>query len=118
MTTTSRLTLRDVAHYPLPGMNVPVDVRFSADGHYITYLYSSEGTLTRELWLYDRRTGREARLLEPPGGGDSDATVSREEALRRERQRQLASGVTSYAWSEEGETLLVPLRGDVFVKRG
>lgn len=118
MPTTSRLTLRDVAHLPYPGMNAPVNVRFSPDSRTVTYLYSSAGTLTRELWAYDRQTRREFRLLEPVGGGDSDATVSREEALRRERQRQLASGVTSYAWSEEGDTLLVPLRGEVWVKRG
>jgi len=118
MTTDVRLSLRDVAHYPLPGMNAPSTVRFSPDSRYLTYLYSSENTLTQELWAYDRQTGREFRLLEPPGGGDSDATVSREEALRRERQRQLASGVTSYAWSEEGETLLLPMRGDIFVRRG
>ena len=118
MTTDTRLTLRDVAHLPYPGTNAPVNVRFSPDGRYVTYLYSSEGTLTRALWAYDRQTGREFRLLEPPGGGDSDATVSREEALRRERQRQLASGVTSYAWSEEGDTLLVPLRGEIWVQQG
>src|SRR3712207_7118775 len=69
-------------------------------------------TLFPYTTLFRSETGREFRLMEPPGGGDSDTTVSREEALRRERQRQLAFGVTSYAWSEEGDTLLVPLRGD------
>lgn len=118
MSTASRITLRDVAHYPLPGTNAPVSPAFSADSRYVTYLYSPDNTLTRELWCYDRRSGREFRLLEPAGGGDSDQTVSREEALRRERQRQLASGVTAYAWSEQGNTLLVPMRGDLFVKRG
>jgi dipeptidyl-peptidase-4 len=118
MTTTRSLSARDVAHYPAPGMNVPVDARFSADGRYITYLYSSDNSLTRELWAYDRTTGREFRLLEPAHGGNTDEAVSREEALRRERQRQLATGVTSYAWSESGDTLLIPMRGDVHVKNG
>ena len=118
MTAERRLTLRDVAHLPRPGTNAPGDIRYAADSRYVSYLYSSEGTLTRELWAFDRQTGHEFRLLEPLGGGDTDATVSREEALRRERQRQLASGVTSYAWSEESDTLLVPLRGDIYVRRG
>jgi dipeptidyl-peptidase 4 len=26
--------------------------------------------------------------------------------------------VTSYAWSEQGDTLLIPLRGDIYIKRG
>lgn len=111
------ITPGDIAHYPRPGMNAPAGVQFSADGRVVTYLYSSEGTLTRELWAYDREAGREWRLLDPAGGGDSDATVSREEALRRERQRQLGSGVTAYAWSREGDTLLVPLGGEIYVGR-
>lgn len=118
MTVQRRVTFEDIAHLPLPGMNAPVMPRFSPDGRYLCYLYSAEGTLTRELWAYDRETGREFRLLAPVAGGDSDATVSREEALRRERQRQMASGVTSYAWSERGDTLLVPARGGVYVRRG
>jgi dipeptidyl-peptidase-4 len=113
-----RISLRDVAHYPLPGTNAPVGPAFSADSRFIAYLYSSDNSLTRELWCYDRQTGREFRLLDPPSGANSDETVSREEALRRERQRQLASGVTSFAWSEAGETLLIPMQGNLFVKRG
>jgi dipeptidyl-peptidase-4 len=118
MTDPRRITLRDVAHLPYPGMNVPVGARFSPDSRYVTYLYSSDGTLRRDLWVYDRQTGHELPLLEPPGGSNADESVSREEALRRERQRQLASGVTSYDWSETGETLLVPLQGDIHIKRG
>lgn len=118
MTTTRILTSRDVAHFPAPGMNAPVVPRFSADGRYVTYLYSSDNSLTRELWTYDRESGREFRLLEPAEGGNTEAAVSREEALRRERQRQLATGVTTYAWSEAGDTLLIPLRGDVYIKHG
>ncbi len=49
MTTTPRLTLRDVAHYPLPGMNAPVNPAFSADGRYVTYLYSSRVSEFSEL---------------------------------------------------------------------
>src|SRR5262249_1743176 len=78
---------------------------------------SPDNSLTRELWAFDRETGEEFRVIEP-AGGDSDENVSREEELRRERQRQLASGVTAYAWSREGQTLLVPMRGDVFILAG
>jgi dipeptidyl-peptidase-4 len=115
MTDRRALTFQDIARMPAPGMNVPVAARFSPDGQLVTYLYSSEGTLTRELWAYDLQTQREWRVLEPPSQ-DTDATVSREEALRRERQRQYGKGVTGYAWSEVGSTLLVQTGGEVLVR--
>lgn len=117
MTAQRRVTFEDIAHLPLLGMNAPVAPRFSPDGRHLCYLYSAEGTLTRDLWVYDRETGHEFPLRAGTGG-DSDATVSREEALRRERQRQMASGVTSYAWCEQGDALLVPAGGGVYVRQG
>lgn len=117
MTIRRAVTFQDIARMPAPGMNVPVAARFSPDGRLVTYLYSSEGTLTRELWALDLENGREWRLLEPPAA-DTDATVSREEALRRERQRQYGKGVTGYAWSETGDTLLVQTGTEVLVRHG
>jgi dipeptidyl-peptidase-4 len=52
----------------------------------------------------------------PPGEGVTDENISRDEQLRRERQRLRETGVTHYAWSEEGNVLLVPLRGELFVQ--
>lgn len=107
-----------VARLPLPGFNVPVNVRFSPDGRLITFLYSADGTLSRQLWAFDPETGARELLVRPPGEGETDANLSREEALRRERQRQRGFGVTAYAWSKTGETLLVPVRGAIYVQRG
>ncbi len=112
------LTPARVAQLPAPGMNVPVQIRFSPDGQRISFLYSEDGSLTRELWAWDARTGERELLVRPPDGGDTDANVSREEAMRRERQRQRGFGVTSYAWSTEGDTLLVPVRGALYVQHG
>ncbi|MHB8574400.1 MAG: S9 family peptidase [Dehalococcoidia bacterium] len=112
------LTPARVAQLPLPGMNVPVQVRFSADGRLVTFLWSEAGTLTRQLWAYDPEAGARALLIQPPSDGDSSQSISREEALRRERQRQRGFGVTSYAWSERGATLLVPMGGGISVQRG
>src|SRR5690348_11666561 len=92
------LTLERVAHYPLPGMNIPVNIRFSPDGRLVTYLWSESGTLVRQLWAHEIETGKTWELMRPPGEGDTDANVSAEEALRRERQRTRGFGITSYAW--------------------
>jgi dipeptidyl-peptidase-4 len=112
------LTPRRVARIPAPGMNVPTAVRFSPNGKLLTFLWSEEGTLQRQLYAYDPETRRRELLVRPPGEGVTDANVSREEALRRERQRERGFGVTSYAWSREGDTLLVPIRGDLYVQHG
>jgi hypothetical protein len=38
------------------------------------------------------------KLVAPGGAGDTDATVSREEALRRERQRMTSEGINVFKW--------------------
>lgn len=105
------LTPVRVAQMPAPGLNVPVSVAFAPDGR-LSFLYSEEGTLVRQLYAWDAGTGERALLVEPP----ERAGISREEALRRERQRQYGQGITSYAWSEEGQTLLVPAGGALYVR--
>ncbi len=112
------LTPAVVARLPLPGTNTPVQLRFSPDSRLVTFLYSEDGSLTRQLWAFDPETGERTLLVRPPGEGVTDANVSREEQLRRERQRQRGFGVTSYAWAKRGETLLVPVRGAIYVQRG
>lgn len=105
------LTPERVAQLPAPGMNVPVNLTFAPDGR-ITFLYSEEGTLIRRLYAWDPATGTRELLLQPRAAG----AFSREEVLRRERQRQYGLGVTTYAWSEEGGTLLVPLGEALYVR--
>ena len=112
---TRQITFEDIARWPAPGQNAPGQFGFSADGRYVTYLYSSEGTMSRELWVYDRESGREWRALEPSA---SDQPLSREEELRRERQRAYGGGVTGHAWSRTGNSLLVQTMGDSRVQFG
>ncbi|MHB8647918.1 MAG: S9 family peptidase, partial [Thermomicrobiales bacterium] len=112
------LTPEDVATYPLPGMAIPGDFAFSPDDRLITYLYSPDESLTRQLYAFDPETGEQRLLVAPPGGGTSEESVSLEEALRRERQRQRALGVTHYAWARHANRLFVPLQGALFVQDG
>jgi dipeptidyl-peptidase-4 len=105
------LTLDRVAHYPLPGTNAPAAVRFSPDGRYLTYLWSEDGTLVRQLWGYEIETGETKPLVRAEGPAEDDTAISTEETLRRERQRQRGLGVTSYEWAERAPVLLVPLQG-------
>ena len=112
------LPIEEVARYPLPGMAIPGSLAFSPDDQLITYLFSEEGSLTRQLYAFDPQTGEQRLLVAPPEGGATDENISLEEALRRERQRQREFGVTSYAWAEHTNRLLIPIRGDIFVQDG
>lgn len=114
--TAPQLALEDAAAYPLPGMVGPQALRFTPDGRGVTYLRSPERSLVRQLYVFDLESGRETLLVEPPGGGATEDNLSLEEKLRRERQRQRELGVTSYAWAEKGDALLVPLTGKIYVK--
>lgn len=91
--------------------------RLSPDGKLVTYLRGAEDDRDRlDLWAYDvaRREHRrliDARALLPPG-----ATLSAEEAARRERQRTSAlSGILEYDFSPDSRRILVPLGGDLYV---
>ena len=110
-----KITLDDVASYPLPGFTAPGAFAFSPDDQIISYLHSPAGTLVRQLFQFDPQTGEQRLLLSPPGSGASEENLSPEEKLRRERQRQLQLGVTDYAWAGQGMRLLAPFPDGLYV---
>src|SRR5207249_9851229 len=111
------VTLEDVAHLPRPGTTGPEQLAFSPDGRTLTFLAPppGESSLARVLWTHDVASGKQEVLFAPRGAGVTDVSVSREEALRRERMRQTTAGVTSYHWAERARVILVPLLGDVWL---
>ena len=105
-----------VARLPYPGTVVPGSIAFTPDGKAITYLKSETDSLSRVLWRVEVEPGATPRVIaRPPGGGDTDANVSPEEALRRERQRLRDTGITHVARAEDAEVMVVPLQGDLFL---
>lgn len=112
------IPVEEVAKYPLPGMINPVQLAFSPDDRLLTYLLSPKGTLSRQLYAFDLESGEQKTLVRPPDGGATEQSLSLEEKLRRERQRQMGLGITTYAWAEKRDRLLVPLTGSVFVQDG
>lgn len=114
----SPIALEDIATYPLPGTAHPGALGFSPDDRWLTFLDSPDDTLVRELFALELETKAIVHAVEPPGGGESEDNLSPEEKLARERLRQRALGVTRYAWAKQGDHLLVPLSGEVWVKAG
>ncbi|MBK6327748.1 MAG: S9 family peptidase [Chloroflexi bacterium] len=111
------ITLEDVATYPLPGTAVPASLAFSPDNRLVTYLFSGAGSLSQQLYAFDPETAVTRTLITPPGGGDTEESLSSEEKLRRERLRQHSLGITRYAWGKNGR-LLIPLQGSLYLQYG
>jgi dipeptidyl-peptidase-4 len=114
-----KITTEDVARFPRPGTAIPGKIAFAPDGRAVTFLASAKGDLARELYQVDLETGARSLVLgrDDVGGGATDANVSREEALRRERERLRETGITHYEWAEAAPVLLAPVRGELFVRR-
>lgn len=111
------LTTTDVARRPLPGSTVPTSIRFSPDGSTLTFLLAEAGSLRQRLVAVDVDTGRR-RDLDIGGTEVDEDALGLEERLRRERARELAVGVTRYAWAASAERLLVPMGDGIWVVDG
>jgi len=114
------LTLERVVQRPAPGMAVPRRVTFAPGGETITFLQADEGSLVQNLWSLDIASGARVKLLGEGGvgGGAREGELSREEELRRERMRELATGVTDYRWAANAARMVIPARGDLYVLEG
>jgi dipeptidyl-peptidase-4 len=73
-------------------------------------------SFTQDLWYFDAASGQERPLLtaEQILAGNQEHLTA-EELARRERLRMTSRGIASYALSEDGTRLLVPLSGRLFV---
>ncbi len=121
-----------VASRPGPGLGQPHQLSFSPCRNYLTFLqpFDAGDLLARQLSvirLSDVASLRGAnpgvlafrRLWDPSLGRgllETEANLSLDEKLRRERARQMNVGVTSYAWPGVPSRVLIPLGGNVFCK--
>jgi dipeptidyl-peptidase-4 len=111
------LTLERVARHPPPGTRVAGAFRFSHDGRHLYYL-APEGTGTARVLVREEvSTGRRAVVGRAPGGADGDPPLSREEALRRERQRIQDTGITLYALAAAADVAIYVHAGDLYRAR-
>ncbi|KAF1774879.1 Alpha/Beta hydrolase fold [Phytophthora cactorum] len=95
------IALEDVAKLPAPGLSTPANVSFSPDGRIVAFLHApgAQSGLCRQLYALDVASRRVSLLAAPPNQGNTEGNLSLEEKLRRERQRQMGVGITSYAWN-------------------
>ncbi len=111
-----KISIEDVARFPAPGMTAPVSYAFSPDDQRVTYLYGPDQSPVRQLYALDVATGERRVVLASLEGESEELSV--EEALRRQRQRQLGQGIPRYAWASKGNRILVPGQSAIHVLDG
>lgn len=95
----------------------PVSVTATPQGDAVLFLRSvNSRSFVQDLWIFDVATRRERVLLtaEQILGGEKEK-LTPEELARRERMRSSSRGISGYELSKDGNRLLVPLSGRLFV---
>lgn len=112
-----QLTLERVFASPDLAGPQPRALKLSPDGSLVTLLKPRADEKERlDLWAIDSKTGAERMLVDSKKTG-SGADLSEAEKMQRERDRSVAGskGITSYDWSPDGKSLLVPVDGDLYL---
>ena len=112
------LTLERV--FGSPSLNGPGarGVKISPDGRFLTLLRSRDDDKDRyDLWAFDRQTNEWSMLVDSEKVG-SGRELSEAEKMQRERQRiGTLKGIVAYDWAADGQSILVPLEGDLYLAR-
>ena len=115
------LAFEDVAAIPRPATICPGSVAFSPSDDALFYLAAgAPGSTNRNLFSHavgGEGSSERVQLVRPPAL-DTEETLSAEEKLRRERMRQMSTGVTSYTVAKTAVQpyVLVPMQGDLYVQ--
>jgi dipeptidyl-peptidase-4 len=116
-TAPQRLTLERIFASPALTGKVPRSVKLSPDGKLVTLLRNRPDDIERyDLWAIDPATGQ-ARMLVDSKKAGSGAEISEAEKMHRERVRGLSglTGIVAYDWAPDGQHILVPIDGDLYL---
>lgn len=109
------LTIERIFSDPALAGTAPRALEYSPDGRRVTFLRGREEDYNRyDLWEYNIADGQSRVLVNSDSLHRGNEILSDEEKARRERQRIYGSGIMEYSWSEDGQSLLFPLAGDVY----
>jgi len=113
----SAITFERMTRWPGPGEQVPRSIAFSPDGKWVTFLQSEKQDDENALFAFDRSTKEIRVLLRASDLAKESGPMSRDEELRRERQRQKIKGITAYHWAKRAPVMVVPSGGDIYVRQ-
>jgi len=111
---------RQLARTRLSRLGVPDRFTISADGATVLFLRSQVGDdPVTCLWALDVVSGRERLLADPEGlMGGAARGLPEEERTRRERVREVGSGIVSYAADEAAGLAVFALSGELWTVSG
>jgi dipeptidyl-peptidase-4 len=111
-----RLTLERIFASPALTGKVPRGAKLSPDGKLVTLLRNRPDDIERyDLWAIDPATGASRMLVDSKKVG-SGAELSEAEKMQRERARLSGlTGIVAYDWAPDGQHLLVPIDGDLYL---
>lgn len=112
----SAVTFDRMAKFGEPGWHVPRGFAYSPDGKLLTWLASEKQDEQMALFAFDLQAKSARVLLRAGDLAREEKPLSREEELRRERQRKRIQGITAYTWARRAPVLLVPHGGDIFLR--
>lgn len=97
-----------------PSLN---NAKISPDGKRVTFLRGKEQAANQlDLWEYNIASGKTQLLVDSKELISGEEVLSDEEKARRERQRIAGfSGIVDYQWGSDGNTLLFPLGGVLYL---
>jgi dipeptidyl-peptidase-4 len=96
-------------------LGVPRAFQVSADGNRVTFLRSQAGDdPVTCLWEADTVSGAERLVADPRALGADEENLPPEERARRERVRETAAGIVSYATDRAGSVAAFALSGQVY----
>ncbi|WP_232301532.1 S9 family peptidase [Altererythrobacter epoxidivorans] len=118
MTSPPQLTFERVFDSPSLDGSSPRGAKLSPDGRYLTVLRNRADERERyDLWGYDRDSGEWTMLVDSKKLS-TGRELSEDEKMQRERARVAGlKGIITYQWAPDGEGVLVPLDGDLFLAR-
>jgi dipeptidyl-peptidase 4 len=112
----SPISFEQISRYPPPGVHLPRAIQYAPNGKLITYLQAEGKDPVLTLYALDLTTREAKVLLRGDDLAKTNKPISREEELRRERQRVMSQGITSYQWAKRAPVMLIPFAGDVFLR--
>jgi dipeptidyl-peptidase-4 len=108
--------LREIAETAGYTQGFPQRITLTPAGGAVLFLRSGPRDREASLWCFDVESGktRELASAESLLGGKSE-TLTPEEKARRERQRIVGNGITTFEISGDGAQVLVPISGELFL---
>ena len=93
-----------------------VGVKLSPDGTLLTFLKpKADNGQVQDLWAVPVKGGDPFMLIDSTSLTTPGKVLSEAEKSRRERMRISARGIVGYDWSENSQSILVPVDGDIFL---